>query len=94
MHDVVAEHALSLLRVVGRVLAAVLRFLFVNLLTNLVLFNVGRVTLLAVTVGRYPRGRMLVAHEERIVACGVLVLVLAWCAIVLYNHFGAVGASL
>ena len=94
IQDLVAEHAPSLFRVVARSLASVLRFLFLHVAVEFVLFNLGRAALLVVTFGRYPRGRALVTHAHRISGCGALVIVLAWCAIALFNHFAstAIGA--
>jgi len=89
--DLVAEHAASALRAIARVAVTALRFVFVHLLYNIVLFNLGRAALLLISLGRYPRGRNLSAHEGRISACGVLVVVLVWCGIALFNHFAHTG---
>ena len=89
--DLVAEHAVSALRSVARAIVTALRYLFVHFLYNVVLFNLGRVALLIVSLGRYPRGRNLSAHEGRISAFGVLVVVLVWCVIALFNHFSHAG---
>ena len=91
--DLVAEHAPSLLRAIARPILAALRFVLVHLLVNVILFNLGRLALLLVSLGRYPRGRDLVAHEGRISACGVLVIVLVWFGIALFNHFANVGSG-
>jgi hypothetical protein len=94
IQDLIAEHAPSLLQSIARVVAGAVRFVFVHLLVNLVLFNVGRAALLVVTLGRYPRGRALLAHEGRIAFCGILVVMLLWAAIAAFNHFSkvAIGA--
>ena len=91
--DLVAEHAPSLLRAVARPIVAALRFVVVHLLFNVILFNVGRVALLVVSLGRYPRGRNLIVHERRISACGILVIVLVWCGIALFNYFANAGSG-
>jgi hypothetical protein len=93
VHYIIAELAPSALRAIGRAILSVLRFLLVNLLTNILLFNLGRVALLIVTLGRYPHGRSLVAHEQRIWACGILTMVLIWCGIAIFNNFGSVIAG-
>jgi hypothetical protein len=67
------------------------RFVLVHLLIDVILFNLGRVALLIISVGRYPRGRQLAAHDRRISLCGILVVVLVWCGIALFNHFAKVG---
>jgi hypothetical protein len=89
--DLVTEHAVSALGAVARASVTALRFVFVHFLYNIVLFNLGRVALLLVSFGRYPRGRTLSAHEGRISACGVLVVILVWCGIALFNHFAHAG---
>jgi len=93
IHDLVAEQAPSLLRSVARSIVAALRFVLVHLLVNVILFNLGRVALLIVSLGRYPRGRNLIAHESRISACGVLVVILVWFGIALFNHFANAGSG-
>jgi len=65
---------------------AVLKAIFFAFVCNIVLFNLGRCALLLLTVGRYPHGRALEAHVNRISATGVCVLVAAWCAFALYNN--------
>ena len=65
----------------------VLRNVFVAFVWDFVLFRLGRAALLLATAGRYPRGRFLQAHADRISAAGILVLVLIWCGIALHNHF-------
>ncbi|AND71291.1 hypothetical protein ATSB10_38370 [Dyella thiooxydans] len=45
-----------------------------------VLFQLGRAGLLAITLGRFPRGRSLQHHADRISFAGVIVLVLGWLA--------------
>lgn len=66
--------------------AAVLKAIFLAVVWNIVLFNLGRCALLLLTAGSYPRGRALEAHVNRISAAGVAVLVAAWSALALYNN--------
>lgn len=66
--------------------AAALKAVLVAFVWNIVLFNLGRCTLLLVTAGRYPRGRFLDAHINRICATGLVVLVTAWSTVALYNN--------
>lgn len=66
---------------------AVARFLLGYLLWDCVLFNLGRGSLLLCTLGRYPRGPALRRDNNRIAIAGMLVLILAWSCIALYNHF-------
>ena len=51
-----------------------------------VLFNVGRIALLACTLGRYPRGAVLQRHAGRISLAGCAVLLVLWAAIALHNQ--------
>ena len=63
------------------------RFLFVVLIWQLVLFNLGRGSLLLCTLGRYPRGLALKRDTDRIALAGLGVLICAWSAIAIYNNF-------
>ena len=71
----------------GKVVVDALRFVFFAMLWSLALFNLGRIALLICTAGRYPRGRALELHADRISLVGFAVLVGAWSVIALYNHF-------
>jgi len=68
-------------------IGSVLKFLFSWLLWSLVLFNLGRVTLLIFTLGRYPRGPALKQHANRISSLGALVVVVLWASIAVHNNF-------
>lgn len=50
------------------------------------LFQLGRLTLLILTLGRYPRRDVVERHSDRIAGVGALVVVCAWGLVVLYNH--------
>lgn len=63
------------------------RFLLISLIWPLVLFNLGRGTLLLCTLGRYPRGPALTRDANRIALAGFGVLLGAWTAIAIYNNF-------
>ncbi|GAA0719875.1 hypothetical protein [Dokdonella soli] len=66
--------------------AAALKAVFIAFVWNIVLFNLGRYALLLMTAGRYPHGRLLDAHVNRICAAGFAVLVMAWSMLALYNN--------
>ncbi|MEO5625810.1 MAG: hypothetical protein ABIQ70_07375 [Dokdonella sp.] len=66
-----------------------LKFIFFAILWHFVLFNLGRSVLLICTAGRYPRGRTLELHADRMSLVGVLVLFCAWSALALHNNFPA-----
>ncbi|GAA0713290.1 hypothetical protein [Dokdonella soli] len=65
---------------------AVAKFLVYYIIWPLVLFNLGRVALLLITFGRYPRGLDTECHVNQISLAGVFVLVLAWSLIAVYNN--------
>ena len=67
-------------------IAAIVKFVFVWMIWNFLLFTLGRVTLLACTFGRYPRGRAIEQHANRIALTGLLVLTCLWSAIAIYNN--------
>ncbi len=65
---------------------AVVKFIVYYIIWSFVLFNLGRVSLLLVTLGKYPRGRDAQRHVNQISLVGILVLVLAWSAVAIYNN--------
>ena len=66
----------------------ILRWVVFELIIHIVLFNLGRVVLLLVTLGRYPRGKLTEKDEGIIALLGIFVIVAVWCAIALYNNYG------
>lgn len=68
--------------IVGGLIAAVTFFMSV-VLWQLLLFNLGRGSLLLCTLGRYPRGETLRRDANRIALTGLFVLILVWSAIAL-----------
>lgn len=65
---------------------AVVKFITYYLVWSVVLFNVGRVSLLLVTLGHYPRGLDAQRNVNRIAFVGFVVIVLAWLAVAIYNN--------
>lgn len=65
---------------------SVIKFFVFHVLWELILFNLGRVTLLLFTLGRYPRSRWLELHMTRISFAGLAVLALAWLGIAWFNR--------
>ena len=66
--------------------AAVAKFVLIQVLWVIILFNLGRGTFLLLTLGRYPRGRWLEEHATRIAFAGLATLLLVWTSIVVYNR--------
>lgn len=71
---------------------AVVKFIAYYIIWSFVLFNLGRMSLLVVTLGQYPRGLDAQRHVNQISLVGILVLVLAWSAIAIYNNTPSVHA--
>lgn len=67
-------------------IVSVIKFIFYSLIWQFVLFNLGRITLLLITVGRYPKGRLVQLHENRISLVGLTVLFVVWSAVVIHNN--------
>lgn len=67
-------------------IVSVIKFIFYTLVWQFVLFNVGRITLLLITAGRYPKGRHVQLHESRISLVGLTVLFIAWLVIAIHNN--------
>ena len=71
-----------------RIIGGVIRWFLWNLIFHMVLFNIGRLFLLLVTLGKYPRGYALERDVEKISWVGAVVVVLIWAVIALYNNYG------
>jgi len=65
---------------------AVAKFVAYYIIWSFVLFNLGRASLLLVTLGQYPRGLDVQRHTNQISLVGILVLVLAWSLVAVYNN--------
>lgn len=65
---------------------SVIKFILFHVLWEIILFTLGRATLLLCTLRRYPRGRWLELHNDRIGFVGVVVVVLAWASVALFNR--------
>lgn len=65
---------------------SVVRFVIYHVLWEILLFNLGRVALLVLTLGRYPRGAVAESHNGRVSLAGVAVIALIWLGVVLFNH--------
>ncbi|RAN82530.1 hypothetical protein B5P43_00025 [Bacillus sp. SRB_336] len=65
---------------------AVVKFIAYYIIWSFVLFNLGRASLLVITLGQYPRGLDAQGHVNQISLVGVLILVLAWSAVAVYNN--------
>lgn len=68
---------------------AVVKFVAYYIIWSLVLFNLGRATLLVVTLGQYPRGLDAQRRCNQLSLVGVFVLVLAWSVVAIYNNLGS-----
>ena len=65
---------------------AVVKFIAYYVIWSFVLFNLGRASLLVVTLGQYPRGLDAQRHVNQISLVGALVLLVAWSAVAVYNN--------
>ena len=63
-----------------------IKFILYVVVFNIILFNLGRVTLLTATLGKYPRYNHIERDSEKIAWFGFFVLLLAWSAIAIYNN--------
>jgi hypothetical protein len=71
---------------IARGAGSVLRFILFHVVWEIILFNLGRATLLLFTLGRYPRGRWVELHSGRIGFAGVAVVLLLWVGAVAFNR--------
>jgi hypothetical protein len=65
---------------------AITRFIFEMIIWNVVLFHLGRVAMLIVTLGRYPTRKDCNRSRGRIQVAGMAVLVTLWAAIAVSNN--------
>ncbi len=70
------------------VVGATARFVFKVIIWDFVLFQVGRVVMLAVTLGRYPTRKDCARSRGRIQWVGIATLVVAWLVIAAFNNLG------
>ncbi len=69
------------------------RMLISVIIIQFVLFNLGRIFFLLVTLGKYPRGKKVEEHSAWIVTTGFLLIVVAWSSLAIYNNFFLVEAA-
>jgi hypothetical protein len=67
-------------------IGSVLKFFLCHVLWEILLFNLGRAALLVCTLGRYPHGRWLELHNDRVSFFGIVVLALAWAGVAVVNR--------
>jgi len=70
-----------------RLIGGIIRWFLLEIIYQIVIFNIGRFSLLLITLGRYPQRHCLEKDANRIAWIGILVLILAWIAIALYNNY-------
>ncbi|MES9941087.1 MAG: hypothetical protein ABW121_11175 [Candidatus Thiodiazotropha sp. 6PLUC7] len=60
---------------------------------NIVLFNLGRFSLLLVTLGQFPRTKHLENNANLISITGLLLAIALWMSIAIYNNWGNIVGS-
>jgi hypothetical protein len=78
---------------VARFVVAVLRFVLVHLLVNVILFNLVRVALLMAGFGRYPRATQSRCARRSRFGLRYSGHVLVRCGIALFDHFANAGSG-
>ena len=78
----------EILEGVARVVWGFLRWLLWELFFQTVFFNIGRVFLLVVTLGRYPRGELRQEQYDRVAVVGLLGVLGGLVAVGLVNRHG------
>jgi phage baseplate assembly protein W len=61
-----------------------IRFILIEAICEFLIYWVGRIFLLVVTLGNYPRGRQVEEHEGRIIFTGIVVIILSIFLISIY----------
>lgn len=70
-----------------------IKFVFGCIFLSLMLFNIGRIFLLLVTLGNYPRREKLEKDINLITGAGLGVLFTVWAAIAIYNNWGLIAGT-
>lgn len=70
-----------------RLIAGAIRWMVIDILLHIFCFNLGRLVLLILTGGRYPRLQALERDENEIMFFGVIIINLAWVAVYVYNVY-------
>lgn len=78
----------DILEIVFKGIKEVIKFIVYVVILNIIIFNIGRFTLLAVTLGKYPRFKHLEKDAEKIMWFGLFVIVAAWSVLAIYNNLG------
>ena len=61
-----------------------IRFILIETICEFVIYWVGRIFLLTITLGNYPRGKQTEEHEGRIICTGIAVIILSIVLISIY----------
>jgi len=70
-----------------RLVTGAIRWIVIDLLLHIICFNLGRFALFILTAGRYPRSQNLERDENKISSFGVIIIILAWVAVYVYNVY-------
>jgi hypothetical protein len=70
-----------------------IKYILLFIFWGILLFNLGRIFLLIVTIGKYPHGEKLESDANFISCMGVLVLFTVWSSIAVYNNWGNIFVS-
>ena len=70
----------------AKIVGSIVRYVVVEVIFDFVLFQVGRGSLLAITLGRYPKRNDCERSLRGIQLAGFLTLVVIWLSIAVYNN--------
>lgn len=74
---------------IGDAVGKTIKFIFKTIIWDFVLFHLGRVAMLAVTLGRYPTRNDCAQSRGRIQLAGIATLVVLWVVVALINNLHA-----
>jgi len=74
----------------GRGIISILRHFLWEIVAQIIAFNLGRLFLLIITFGKYPKQKHLEKHEGIIMFSGFMVPVFVWAFIAICNNWGTV----
>jgi hypothetical protein len=71
----------------------VIKLILYVFIWNIVLFNLGRISLLLVTFGQFPRNKDLENNATLISITGISLVIALWVSIAIYNNWGNIVGS-
>ena len=76
----------EILEILLKGIKEVIKFVIFVLILNIILLNLGRFTLLACTLGKYPTYQQVEEKPDKIIWFGLFIIITIWSTIAIYNN--------